>query len=220
MVLLLSSCTTAYLAKHARLAGDEWQVRGGAKPGSGLVASTWADVSEDTIHLFRAGAAPYSELPPLATAALAPVTLYKRSLDLDVLTIPVKFRPGLLGVPPILSAYFSGAIYLGYRFDRQRITYKPAWQGRYKRMLNPFAISFGAMAGFSQARIDNASTRNRAISEYEGVAVMQGLAVIVSVSRVNFGASLGFDYLLDENRRIWAHQMQPWVGLVIGLNLN
>src|SRR5690349_3076445 len=48
----------------------------------------------------------------------------KNSFDLDILTIPFKYRPAVDGFPRQLNATFNGAFFLGYRSDLYSLNYK------------------------------------------------------------------------------------------------
>jgi hypothetical protein len=63
-------------------------------------------------------------------------------------------------------------------------------------------------------------TNNNIQSEYDGVVLTKGLAGLVGVGEFTFGASLGFDNLLDKNRKNWIYENKPWVGFSVGFNIN
>lgn len=48
----------------------------------------------------------------------------KRSFDIDVMTVGVKYRPASSNLPRQLTTDFNGNVFLGYRVDRFKITYK------------------------------------------------------------------------------------------------
>ncbi len=50
--------------------------------------------------------------------------LSKTSFDVDVLTIPFKYRPSKKGFPNQLNTNFSGAVYAGLRKDKYRFYFK------------------------------------------------------------------------------------------------
>ena len=49
---------------------------------------------------------------------------FKKSLDVDVLTILFKFRPGTSNFPRQLNTNFNGNIFFGYRIDRYKLKFK------------------------------------------------------------------------------------------------
>jgi hypothetical protein len=57
-------------------------------------------------------------------------------------------------------------------------------------------------------------------SEYDGVVFNKGFAAIVALNHFTAGVAIGWDRLLDRNRRYWIYNDKTWVGIVLGLNLN
>src|SRR5690554_4746715 len=57
----------------------------------------------------------------------------KHTLDLDVLTFPLKYRFSSGGIPPQIASSLSTALYLGYRGDDFLIRYKKTPLGNYKK---------------------------------------------------------------------------------------
>jgi hypothetical protein len=49
---------------------------------------------------------------------------------------------------------------------------------------------------------------------------MNGLAALMATPNVNIAVGVGFDHLLDRNRRDWIYQRQPWIGFAVGIDLN
>jgi hypothetical protein len=49
----------------------------------------------------------------------------KNSFDLDLITTPIKFRPATASVPNQVNANVNGSVFVGYRVDYFRISYKP-----------------------------------------------------------------------------------------------
>ncbi|AHM60110.1 hypothetical protein D770_09265 [Flammeovirgaceae bacterium 311] len=147
-------------------------------------------------------------------------TLHEYSFDLDVLAIPLKYRAKTAGAPRQLNTQFNGALYAGYRTDRYRISYEPTPLGIADRKIDHFGYSLGYFTGIGVEPINPWVTNDQYPGEYDGIAWMNGLAVMVGVNSFTFGLGVGVDYLLDGNRKIWIYQGEPWVGLTLGLNLN
>jgi hypothetical protein len=63
-------------------------------------------------------------------------------------------------------------------------------------------------------------TENQINIEYDGVVWTNGLVVIMGLNKFAVGLALGWDRLLDDNRKYWIYEKQPWLGLAVGLNLN
>ena len=63
-------------------------------------------------------------------------------------------------------------------------------------------------------------TSDRVQIEYEGIIWTKGIAGLVGLNNFTVGLALGWDHLLDQNRKDWIYQQKPWLGFVFGLNLN
>ena len=50
--------------------------------------------------------------------------------------------------------------------------------------------------------------------------ITKGIAGLIGVGEFTFGAALGFDNLLDKNRKAWIYQDKPWIGFTVGFNIN
>jgi hypothetical protein len=142
------------------------------------------------------------------------------SFDIDVLTIPFKYRPPASNLPGQLTSNFTGSLYLGYRSDIYKITYQntPLWVR--KRKITHVGYSFGLFSGIGSAAINPSVTNQQIAYEYDGVVFNKGLAGIIGVNNFTFGLGIGLDHLLDQNQGVWIYQGRPWLGLTIGLNIN
>lgn len=146
--------------------------------------------------------------------------LSQNSFDIDFLTIPFKFRPGLHSFPKQFTTSLNGAVYLGFRRDVYRLQYGGSPLGTYHLRNRHFGFSGGLFTGIGATAMNPWVTSNAIDIEYDGVAWSKGLAGIVAIDRFTVGLTLGWDYLLDKNRKVWLYQNKPWVGLAFGLNLN
>lgn len=144
----------------------------------------------------------------------------RRSFDVDVLTIPFKFRPGLGDVPNQLTTNFNGAVYVGFRSDSYHLSYQQTQLSNYRRHFSHFGYSLGLFTGIGSTYIQPLVMNNKLNIDYEGVVWSKGVAGIVAVGNLTFGLGLGFDHLLDQNAKLWVYQGKPWLGLTLGLNLN
>lgn len=145
---------------------------------------------------------------------------FKNTLDVDVLTIPFKYRPRIGDFPRQLNATFNGAVYFGFRSDSYQLTYTQTPLRVFKRHVMHFGYSVGVFSGFGTARIDEFVTNNNIAIQYDGVVNLSGIALIIGVNNLSVGLTAGVDHLLDPNRRYWVNQQKPWLGLSFGLNLN
>lgn len=187
--------------------------------------------ADDTIEVHSAqpsgtgtgvdASAPKTVLPPLAANRFpAKVYLRQLSLDVDFLTIPLKYRPQLPDFPRQLTSSLNGALYLGYRTDVYSVGYTLHPVGAAVRDVSHYGFSFGAFTGLGATFMNPWVTRDAIAIEYDGLVWGKGVASIVALNSFTAGVALGWDHLLDKNRKTWIYQGKPWVGLVFGLNLN
>jgi hypothetical protein len=149
-----------------------------------------------------------------------PLTLRKTSLDIDFLTIPFKYRFPEKGFPRQFNASLNGGVYFGYRTDVYRLSYVTNLLGRRERKESHLGFSFGGYSGIGGTTMNPSVTNNNVNIEYDGVVWTNGLVTIMGVNRFTVGLALGWDGLMDKNRKYWIYQKQPWLGFVVGLNLN
>jgi len=142
-----------------------------------------------------------------------------RSFDVDVLTILFKYRPAAKGLPNQFSTQFNGAGYLGYRSDVFNVAYKekPLY---FKRRIQHYGYSVGGFLGIGATAMNPWVTQEQITEEYDGLVLTKGVALHLGVNSLNFGVALGWDHLMDRNRKLWIYQGKPWTGVTFGLNLN
>jgi hypothetical protein len=148
------------------------------------------------------------------------IKLSKNSLDLDLITVPIKFRPSRKNVPAQLNYNINAQCFLGLRSDVYKINYHRYPNGHQKRQINHFGISFGVISGFGNAFMSPTNTNNLFNGEYDAVVFTKGLAAIIAINNFNIGLALGADRVLDSNNKIWIYQDKAWLGFTLGLNLN
>ena len=144
----------------------------------------------------------------------------KNSFDLQALTVLFRYRPGLKNFPRQLTQSYNGAVYVGYRTDIYRLSYKKTPIQLYKRSITHYGFSVGVFSGIGSERIDEFNTLNGISFEYDGIVSLSGIAAILAINKLSFGITLGADHLLDTNRKYWVSNDKPWVGVSISLNLN
>jgi hypothetical protein len=86
--------------------------------------------------------------------------------------------------------------------------------------MNHFGYSPGFFGGLGATSMNPFVTNNQIAEEYDGVVLSAGVAGLVGIGNLIFGAAIGLDHLMDKNHRSWIYQGKPWVGLTIGLNVN
>jgi hypothetical protein len=147
-----------------------------------------------------------------------PSYFYQQTFDFDALTIPFKFRPAASLLPRQLDTDFNGNIYLGYRFDRFKMTFHDSPVG-YQKEVKHLGLSAGVFGGLGSAFISPWTTRG-GTDEYNGFIFSKGVACLIGAKNLTFGFGVGWDFLTDRDRAIWIYQNKPWYGLTIGLNVN
>lgn len=153
-------------------------------------------------------------------AHLQTLSFSRHTFDLDLITIPVKYRFTEGDIPPQVNSAFGASIYLGYRGDDFMIHYKENPIGTFNKKTNHFGHSFGLFAGFTSADMRSEYTNGHVIKRYTGFALTTGGAFLIGINNFTVGFAIGIDYLLDKNKSHWIYQNKPWVGLSVGLGLN
>lgn len=141
------------------------------------------------------------------------------SFDIDVLTVPFKYRPAAINLPRQLTADFNGNVYFGYRLDRYSISDNRTPEGIDKQVKHR-AITIGTFGGLGTSAITPWTTNNQTTDEYSGFVVTRGLSLMAGVNNYTVGFGVGWDYLTDRDRGIWNYQNKPWYGMSISLNIN
>ena len=145
---------------------------------------------------------------------------WKNTFDLDVLTIPFKYRPSTNSFTPQLSNHLNGALYIGYRNDTYELSYKSNPIGKVSQRVTHLGFSAGLATGVGVTPVNPWVTDNNINVEYDGFIWSKAFCVLMAVEKLNFGLALGVDHLLDSNRQYWIYQGKPYLGLTVGLNLN
>lgn len=146
---------------------------------------------------------------------------YRPSVDVDLMTIPLKYRQSADMLPNTLTTNFNGAIFAGYRIDAYRLNYKRTPLNTYKQSVKHIGYSAGLFAGVGSSVIDNSTVYNHAFSyQYEGVLLISGIAANVAIDNITIGLAAGADRLLDKNHDGWIYEGKPCLGFTLGLNLN
>lgn len=168
----------------------------------------------DTTHAFQFA------FPPIRPHDFSSTSFTRNTLDFDILTILFKYRFPVKGFPPQLNASFNGALYLGYRTDVYKLSYKTTPMRYVKRTITHYGYSVGIFSGFGTARIDEYDTEGALNYEYDGLVNLTGVAIIAALDRLTAGLTIGVDHLLDKNHSVWINNGKPWIGISLGLNLN
>ncbi len=191
----------------------------------------YVDIEEDVLNIYPARKKSHEKTvdtsqrfymypKELSREIKYPVYFDKYSFDLDVLTIPLKFRLSQTGVPPQLNTNLNGAFYFGFRTDRYVVNYVKSPLKKAERNISHYGFSVGVFTGIGNTAMNPTTANNNIAIEYDGIVWNKGIAGIIAVNNLTFGLSVGVDHLLDQHRTSWIYQTKPWLGLAIGLNLN
>lgn len=148
------------------------------------------------------------------------IVFKNNSYDIDFLTIPLKYRPKVASVPQQLNANLNGAIYIGIRTDNYKVQYLKNPLKKSVRQINHYGLSIGVFTGLGSTAMTPTTTNGAIAIEYDGLIWNKGVAGIIAVNNFTVGLSVGFDDLMDSNKKYWTYQTKPWLGLAFGLNLN
>ena len=154
------------------------------------------------------------------STVFSPMVFKKQSLDVDITSIILKYRPSVYGLPAQLTTDINMALYVGWRYDYYHITSKRDPLGRSYHKISNCGYDFGVFAGPGATLISPFTTQNKKTDEYSGMIIQTGIAGFIESNVASFGFALGYDYLLNPDRKIWIYNNKPWVGFVVGIALN
>ena len=187
----------------------------------------YADITGEriTVHQQFKGkpdAAPFLHiaLPWNDSLPVRPLVFKKQSLDIDLTSILLKYRPALRGLPPQVSSDLNMALYAGWRYDRYKISSATNPLGRKYIATASLGYDVGIFAGMGSTPVNPFTTNNRTTLDYSGMIAQAGLAGFLETEIASFGLAIGIDYLLNRDRSIWIYHKKPWVGFVVGVAIN
>ena len=144
----------------------------------------------------------------------------KESLDIDITSILLKYRPPIRGLPPQLNTDLNIALYVGWRYDNYRVVSKKDPLNRMHPKIDNMGFDFGFFAGPGTTMINPFTTNYRRTDDYSGMIIQTGFAGFFESNLASFGLSVGYDYLLNPDYKNWIYQNKPWVGFIVGIALN
>lgn len=112
------------------------------------------------------------------------------------------------------------ALYLGWRYDKYHIMSKKDPLGNWHQKINSAGYDIGFFAGPGTTMINPFTTNNKRIDEYSGMIMQAGVGGFIESNVASFGLAIGYDFLLNTDRKIWIYHNKPWVGFVVGIALN
>jgi hypothetical protein len=149
-----------------------------------------------------------------------PSRFSKTSLDIDITSVLLKYRPATDNLQPQLNTDLNVALYAGWRHDYYWIVGRkdPLGINQYKIIKRGF--DFGVIAGPGTTFIGSSTTNNGTSKEYNAMIIEYGIAAFLETNFASFGLAIGYDYLANSDRSIWIYDNKPWIGFVIGIALN
>lgn len=196
----------------------------GANPGN-----VYIDLREDSVWIFPLSGGKSTEKPEKNSynsininsvkpgSPLYNSTLVKTSVDMDLSTVPIKFRPAQGDVPSQLNATVNGVLYAGFRKDFFKIITHTSELNETYSFIRQTGFDFGPFAGIGITFVNPTVTMNQTVQEYDGVVFQKGIAAFLTYENMSVGIALGFDNLIDKNKTTWIYNQKPWIGIVIGV---
>lgn len=210
-LLCICSCGTLKDSPKYQLSNDVYKFG----YHGGKFENAYVFVKEDSITVFSVD----NNKTPVVIDRSKNYFFLKKSFDLDVMTVPFKYRPGSSGLPRQLNTEFNGNAFVGYRIDKFRWKIIQTPFGA-KNKISHRAVTLGGFGGLGSTIISPTITRNQTADEYNALVLTLGLGVMVGINNITVGLGVGWDYLTDRDKDIWIYQNKPWYGLMLGLNLN
>lgn len=187
----------------------------------------YADVTDQKIDVYQQenkqpGKDPFLIIPliPLDSLMFIPVVFHKASLDIDITSVLLKFRPSVYGLQQQMTSDFNIALYAGWRYDKYSVAGKKNPLGMHIAKIKSHGYDLGFFAGPGLTLISPFTTQNNQTNEYSGMIIQTGIAGFIETTVVSFGLAVGYDYLMNADRKVWIYRNKPWVGFVVGIALN
>lgn len=222
-IIILTGCIPGKESPKYLFSDGTYNIRSGA-----LKGKSYLNVEETGIKVYRRNQTGSYDTTAYSTISLADTahtagkgyTFSKSSFDFDLISIPLKFRPATSGFPAQLNATVNGGLFIGRRSDIYRLSRRKNELGIDKSSVQHYGFSFGAFTGIGSAVMNPSVTQNRIETEYDAVVIPLGITMLVGYNNLTFGVAAGFDHMLNNHRKYWIYNGNPWIGLTVGLNLN
>jgi len=186
----------------------------------------YLDLTPEQIQIYPSDmvipALPKLSIPLQGTDSLClyPFSFSRVSMDIDITTLPFKFRFPQNGLPAQLNTEFNGALYAGRRYDRYYIRSSRNMLGQCAYEVVNRGFDFGVFAGIGSTTINPFTTRGAVSDEYFAPHLQGGAAFFLESHVASFGLAMGWDRLLTSDRNRWIYTRKPWLGFIIGMALN
>ena len=220
---LIASCKTLETASLHGLTSGHYSLRSENKS----LQDVYLDVHDDQIEVYQSkkrkiDTNPIFTFSPSTADSLSFTHLMfkKQSLDIDITSIILKYRPSVQGLPAQLNTDLNVALYVGWRNDNYHIIGKQDPLGRKHHKIGNLGYDLGFFAGPGAAIINPFTTNDRRVNDYSGMMIQYGIAGFLESNVASFGLSIGYDHLLNPDRKIWIYRNKLWVGFIVGVALN
>lgn len=210
LIMLLCSCGAVSSITNDKLTGD-WKLNGNKVVVNDLGSEVEIYTSDSCLLIQEK-----------ITTEIKPhnFSLSDQSLDIDFIYMPLKFRPKTSQVQAQLNTNLNGQLYVGWRIDKVKFEYNRLVKNDWYLDRKKFAFSSGIILGGGSTFISPTTTLQNYSGEYDGLVCTWGIATIFAYNNLTFGGTIAFDYLTNEHSNIWIYHGKPYIGLVIGLNIN
>lgn len=222
-VKVLSSCSTLEKASSHGLTSGYYNLKTENKS----VQPVYADITNEKInvydHIKQQGVKKQLLTIPLENTDsffTKEMVFKKQSLDIDITSVLLKYRPSMDGLPTQLNTDLNMALFVGWRHDDYRIMSKTDPLGKWHQKISNIGYDFGLFIGSGTTMINPFNTNNRRIDEYSGMILQAGVAGFIESNVASFGVSIGYDHLLNPDRKLWIYNNKPWMGFIVGIALN
>ena len=223
LIIFFTSCNTLEKASMHGFNSGYYQLESKQKSNQNVyvaVADEKIDVYHQTKKQPDASAFLTISLKPSDSIKISPMVFKKESLDVDITAILLKYRPSVYGLPGQMTTDFNVALYAGWRHDSFKIVSRMDPLGKNHTKIDNWGYDFGFFAGPGTTLISPFTTQNEVIDEYSGMIIQSGIAGFIESNVASFGIALGFDSLLNSDRKVWIYNKKPWLGFIVGIALN
>lgn len=221
-IALFTSCSTLEKASLHGFNSGYYKVDSGKK-----TKMVYIDVTEEKIDIYRRKNKTIDKDIFLSipiknpdSLQIIPLKFRKQSIDIDITTILLKYRPSVYGLQNQLTTDLNVSLYAGWRHDNYKISSKADPLGKRYLKFSNLGYDFGFFVGPGTTNVNPFTTNNSTTNEYSGMIIQTGIAGFLESNIASFGVPVGFDNLLNRDRDIWIYNNKPWVGFIVGIAIN
>lgn len=221
-VALLTSCSTLEKASDHGFNSGYYKLDSDTNK-----TRVYVDVTDETIDVYNQKSVNVDSIPFLSISKNNPnhlpatsLKLRKQSLDIDITSIMLKYRPSVYGLPSQFTSELNIAMYAGWRYDNYKLTSKTSPTGKHYLKYSNLGYDVGFFAGPGTTIINPFTTNNTITNEYSGMIFQTGVAGFLESDFASFGIAIGVDNLLNRDKNNWIYNNKPWIGFIVGIALN